>query len=109
MMCKYLVIGLTRFAGLATAAIRLALWPIKAPLAQDYPAKPVQLVAPFSAGGGADSVARLFAERLSEAFGSQVFVDNRPGASNNIGTDLVAEAACSVALIRPDGRNVRAR
>jgi tripartite-type tricarboxylate transporter receptor subunit TctC len=60
--------------------------------AQDYPAKPIRLVAPFSAGGGADSVARLFAEKLTESFGRQVIVENRPGASNIIGTDLVAKA-----------------
>lgn len=60
--------------------------------AQDYPVKPVRIVAPFSAGGGADSVARLIAEKLSESFGRQVVVDNRPGASNIIGTDLVAKA-----------------
>ena len=67
--------------------------------AQDYPVRPVRLVAPFPAGGGADSVARLIAEQLSESFGRQVIVDNRPGASNIIGTDLVAKAP-------PDGYTI---
>ena len=64
--------------------------------AQDYPIRPVRMVAPFSAGGGADAVARLVAEKLSESLGKQVIVDNRSGASNIIGTDIVAKAA-------PDG------
>ena len=60
--------------------------------AQDFPTRPIRLVAPFSAGGGADSVARLVAEKLSDSLGKQVVVDNRPGASNIIGTDIVAKA-----------------
>lgn len=67
--------------------------------AQDYPTRPVRLIAPFSAGGGADSVARLIAERLSESLGKQVIVDNRPGASNIIGTDIAAKA-------QPDGYTI---
>ncbi len=68
-------------------------------IAQEFPTRPIRLVAPFSAGGGADSVARLVAEKLSDALGKQVVVDNRPGASNIIGTDIVAKAP-------PDGHTL---
>jgi tripartite-type tricarboxylate transporter receptor subunit TctC len=64
--------------------------------AQGFPSKPVRIVVPSSAGGGADTTARLLAQRLSDVFGQQVVVDNRPGAGNIIGTELVAKAA-------PDG------
>lgn len=61
-------------------------------IAQDFPQRPVRLVAPFSAGGGADAAARLVAEKRSASFGKQVVVDNRPGASSIIGTEIVAKA-----------------
>lgn len=64
--------------------------------AQSYPAKPVRLVAAYPPGGSIDVVARLVAQQLTEAFGRQVIVENRSGASGNIGTEYVARAA-------PDG------
>jgi tripartite-type tricarboxylate transporter receptor subunit TctC len=64
--------------------------------AQTYPAKPVRIVVPFGAGGGTDNLVRIFAPKLGEFFGQQVVVDNRPGASAMIGTELVVRAA-------PDG------
>lgn len=67
--------------------------------ADSFPVKPVRMIAPFSAGGGADTVARLVAQKLSEPLGQQVIVDNRPGASNIIGTELTARAA-------PDGYTI---
>jgi tripartite-type tricarboxylate transporter receptor subunit TctC len=61
-------------------------------LAQDYPVKPIRIVVPYSPGGGTDTVARLMAQRLSAAFGQPVTVENKPGASANIGAEFVARA-----------------
>lgn len=63
---------------------------------QDYPNKSIRLVVPFTPGGVTDTGARVVAERLGARLGQQVIVDNRPGASGNIGTQMVATAA-------PDG------
>lgn len=61
-------------------------------LAQAFPVKPARIVVGFGAGGGTDIAARVIAQRLSEAFGSNFLVDNRPGASGNLAGDLVARA-----------------
>lgn len=60
--------------------------------AQEYPNKPIRIVVPYSPGGGTDTVARLMAARLSTAFGQQVVVENKPGASANIGAEFVARS-----------------
>ena len=75
-----------------------ALAPASAAWAQteNYPAKPIRLISPFPAGGSVDLVARMLAVKLTETVGQQVVVENRSGASGNIGTELVARAA-------PDG------
>lgn len=64
--------------------------------AQSYPNRAIRLVVPFPAAGTTDILARAAAQKLTEAFGQSVVVDNRPGAAGNIGSDLVAKSA-------PDG------
>lgn len=58
-----------------------------------FPARPVRMIVPFPAGGPADFVARLVAQKLSEGWGQPVVVDNRGGAGGNIGAELAAKAA----------------
>jgi tripartite-type tricarboxylate transporter receptor subunit TctC len=60
---------------------------------QDYPARTVRIVTPFAPGGGTDIFARILAQRLSEVYGQQFIVDNRPGAGSTLGTEYVARAA----------------
>ena len=67
--------------------------------AQPYPSRLIKIVVPYAAGGAVDVVARTIAQPLSEALKQPVIVDNRPGASANIGMELVAKAA-------PDGYTV---
>ena len=67
--------------------------------AQDWPTKPVKIVVPFGAGSTPDVVARLIADHLQKKFGQPFVIDNKPGASGNIGTDAVAKAA-------PDGTTI---
>src|SRR5687768_11158335 len=60
--------------------------------AQQYPAKPIRIIAPYPPGGGVDGVARIVGAAMSTTFGQQVVVDNRAGASGRIGTELAAKA-----------------
>jgi tripartite-type tricarboxylate transporter receptor subunit TctC len=80
---------MTRFA-LCLSLVASVTW------AQDYPSRPVRLVVPLSPGGFADTPTRILAPRLSEQFGKQFFVENKPGAGGTIGWDFVAKSA-------PDG------
>jgi tripartite-type tricarboxylate transporter receptor subunit TctC len=83
------------FLHLAAGAAAVAALPRSA-AALDYPTRPVHVVAGYPAGAGPDIIARLISQALSESMGQQFIVDNRPGASSNIGTEIVAHAA-------PDG------
>jgi tripartite-type tricarboxylate transporter receptor subunit TctC len=60
--------------------------------AERYPSKPVRIIVPFPAGGPNDVIARVIAQKLTDAWGTNVIVDNRAGAGGNIGTELVAKA-----------------
>ena len=77
-------------------ALALAALLAQGAAAQSFPSKPVRIVVAFPPGGGTDIVARLLAPRLADAWGQQVIVDNRAGASGVIGTEFAARAA-------PDG------
>lgn len=89
-----MALNLTRLAllGLAVAALQ----PTLSQAQEAYPSRPIRLVVPFTPGGVTDSSGRLIAEALGRRLGQQVVVDNRPGASGNIGTAQAATAA-------PDG------
>jgi tripartite-type tricarboxylate transporter receptor subunit TctC len=91
-----------RFAGILPMKFIRVLWLCASVIvcshaaAQSYPEKPIRLIVPFAAGAAADMMGRLIAQKLGEAWGEQVIVDNRGGAGTVIGTDMVAKAA-------PDG------
>jgi len=61
--------------------------------AQSYPARPVRIIVPYQAGQGTDVAARYLAEHLTKALGQSVFIENKPGAGGNIGTQAAAQAA----------------
>ena len=80
-----LIAGVLALAGVTTAA------------AQDaYPAKPIRIIVPFTPGTGIDILARTLGQKIGDDWKSAVVVENRPGASGNIGTEAVAKA-------QPDG------
>ena len=83
-----------RLAGAALCAVAAA-----GAYAQQYPTKPIRMICPFPPGGTTDVVARIVATGLSEAWGQQVIVDNRPGAGAVIGTEMAAKSP-------PDGYTV---
>jgi tripartite-type tricarboxylate transporter receptor subunit TctC len=81
---------------LAMFSVLLATSPASA---QDWPSKPVKIVVPFGPGSTPDVVARLIADHLQKKLGQPFIIDNKPGASGNIGTDAVAKAV-------PDGTTI---
>ena len=83
-------------ARLASIAVAFVLALASAAAAEEYPSHPVRLICPQAAGGPTDFLSRVTADQLSQIFGQQVVVDNRPGASTMIGAELVAKA-------KPDG------
>ncbi len=80
-----------RFVQLALATVAACAFSRPA-LALDYPTRPVRLIVPVAAGGGADITARLIGQWLSERLGQQFIIENRPGGGTNIGTEAAAHA-----------------
>ena len=85
-----------RWPATLVLAAMAVLAPIAAQAAEDYPARPLRVIVPFSPGGAVDGPMRVIAEQLSKRLGVGVIVDNRPGAGATIGSEAVAKAA-------PDG------
>ncbi|MES2010913.1 Bug family tripartite tricarboxylate transporter substrate binding protein [Cupriavidus basilensis] len=85
---------------LATAAtLAAAVLPLNASAQAGWPSKPITYVVPFPPGGTTDTLARLIGQRLGQALGTTVVVENRPGAGGNIGSDYASKAA-------PDGYTI---
>jgi len=87
--------SISLFAGSGTAWAQ----PMKKDAAANFPIRPVRLIVPVPPGGSSDASARILGQKLTESFGQQVIVDNRAGAAEIIGTDIVAKA-------NPDGYSV---
>ena len=85
-----------RIANVLVAALVSVLAGYVSAAERAYPTKPIRLISAYAPGGGNDTVARALAQRLTEAFGQQVIVDNRPGANGLVACELTAKAA-------PDG------
>lgn len=79
-------------AGLVTATLTIVAANIAPAVAQDYPIQPIRIIVTYPPGGSTDIIARNLANHLSKELGQTVFVENRPGASANIGADVVAKA-----------------
>ena len=93
MSAKQLAMRMTLFAtAMSFAAANPA-------FAQSYPTRPIRFIVPFTAGTGPDILARILGEAMAKKLGQPIVVENKPGASGNIGTDLVAKAA-------PDGYTI---
>src|SRR5215471_15239001 len=89
------------FTGFAAFLLLAALLtvPQNQAVAQAYPARPITLIVPYPAGGGVDAMGRIVGQKLSEALGQQVVIENRGGAGGMIGTRDAARAA-------PDGYTI---
>jgi tripartite-type tricarboxylate transporter receptor subunit TctC len=72
--------------GLAALVVAAGAW------AQPFPSKPIKIIVPYPPGGTSDILARAVGQKMSEAYGQSVIVENKPGATGNIGADLVAKS-----------------
>jgi tripartite-type tricarboxylate transporter receptor subunit TctC len=90
------IVGVRGVAALAASLVLACATSAETSAQQSYPDKPIRLIVPFPAGSGTDIIGRLLGQQMSLDFGQPVIVDNRPGASTIVGTDIVAKAA-------PDG------
>jgi tripartite-type tricarboxylate transporter receptor subunit TctC len=85
--------NLMRYVVTALAAMALLSSAVPACAQKAYPTKPIRFISPFSAGGSTDILARIIGQKLNEAWGQPVVVENRPGAGGNLGAEVVAKAA----------------
>src|SRR5262249_42634593 len=79
--------------------ITALMWPCRALAQASSPTKPIRFISPFAPGGSTSAVARALGQKLTESWGQQVIVDNRPGGNTIIGTDTLAKAT-------PDGYTI---
>ena len=86
-MLKAMLLSLTLLTGASAAS------------AQTFPSRPMRIVVPFPPGGGTDIGTRILAQKLQEAWGQPVVVENKPGAAGIVGTDLTAKST-------PDGHTI---
>lgn len=91
--------GFVFCASLAIAALFAAMFAAPGRAADNYPDHRVRVIVPFAAGGPTDVIGRMVAERLSDAWGQQLYVENMPGAGGNIGVEAAGRAA-------PDGYTI---
>jgi len=91
--------GFVFCASLAIAALFAAMFAAPGRAADNYPDHKVRVIVPFAAGGPTDVIGRMVAERLSDAWGQQLYVENMPGAGGNIGGEAAGRAA-------PDGYTI---
>ena len=83
-----------RLASKFVAALSVAgVFAVPNAFAQNYPNRPIKLIAPYPAGGGVDSVARLLGEKLSARLNQAIVIDNKPGAAGTIGADALAKSS----------------
>ena len=88
-----------RFTAACVAASLLLAATVAVQAQPTYPAKPIRIISPYPAGGTTDIMARLVGPRLTEAWGQQIIVDNRPGGNTVIGTEVLARS-------QPDGYTI---
>jgi tripartite-type tricarboxylate transporter receptor subunit TctC len=81
------------------SALALLAFASASALAQQFPARPMRIIVPFVAGGSADVLSRVLAQRLSKEYGQQIVVENRPGSGGHVGAEAAARAA-------PDGYTI---
>src|SRR3990170_5989818 len=83
------------FALSGALALNAGAW-AQSPAPEDYPNRPIRMIVPQAAGSGVDLMTRTVAQKLTESFGKQVIVDNRPGANGIIGLEMAVKS-------KPDG------
>jgi tripartite-type tricarboxylate transporter receptor subunit TctC len=81
-----------KFLHMAAGAAAMPVVP-RVAKAQTYPSRPIAMIVPFAAGGGADAIARVVAERMSRSLGQSIIIENVTGADGNIGAGRATRAA----------------